>query len=260
MNEREAQALDVLTRSKKYRGVCPETVERTFVDALKRYGNLKQADKAAREKLHQITGAFMTASQLKAARECLAAYAAGDTDALWRALRLHASTAERLPVIDALYDRAFQVTGKPGSILDLACGLNPLYLGARGLCARAHDISGGAVDLVNCWAARCGWDVSARVTDLTLEPVLEPCELALMMKLLPVLEQQRKGSAMALLKRVPAKRQLVSFPTRTLSGRGVGMEQNYSRWFEANLPGSVQILDRFVLGSELCYITEAIDG
>ena len=38
----------------------------------------------------------------------------------------HKSTKERLEYYPGLYKSLFNITGKPASILDLACGLNPL--------------------------------------------------------------------------------------------------------------------------------------
>ncbi len=254
MTEREQAALDALKASRKYGGICPETADRVFSEELGKHRHLKDADKAARSRLHQISGAFMTPDQLKTARKLM------DAGDLAGALKLHASTSERLSLLDALYGRVFEVVGRPGMVLDLACGLNPLYLGSIGLSVRGIDIGGDQVALVNDWAQRAGWDVSAQAADLSMDVMLPHADLALLMKLLPVLETQRKGAAMALLSRTPAPRQLVTFPTRTLGGRGVGMEQHYTRWFEVNLPETHRILDRFALANELCYITEAIDG
>lgn len=260
MNEREAQALGALQASRKYGDICEATLARVFEEELSKRKNLKQAEKAARAKLHQISGAFMKSEQLDLARACMVAFAAGDASALNRALRLHTSTAERLPVMEDLYARVFERVGRPGRILDLACGLNPLFLGAKGIAVRGHDIQGAMTRLIDEWAQCCGWDVQARASDLTMQPPLLPADLALLMKLLPLIEQQRRGAAMQLLASVPARFCLVSFPTRTLSGRGVGMEQSYTRWFEDHLPGRLRILERFVLGGELCYITEVCDG
>ena len=75
-----------------------------------------------------------------------------------------------------------------------------------------------------------------------------------MMKLLPVLEQQKKGAAMALLTNVPAGKMCVAFPMKTLGGRKVGMEQHYTEWFEGNLPEGFEVIERFVEADELCYV------
>ena len=239
--------------SKKYRDICPDTVRRVFETERAKYKSEKEADKAAKAHLHQITGAFMTADEMKTADKLLRAYKEGDSEAFQRTLRLHSSTRERIDGAEALYTRIMAAAGEPQSVLDLACGLNPLILGGMGLTVRGMDISGGCVRLVNEWARVMEWDVRAECRDLLCGPEMEKSDLALMMKLRPVLEQQRKGSAMALVQSVPAETICVTFPMRTLGGRKVGMEQHYSEWFEGNLPEEFEIIERFVEADELCY-------
>lgn len=244
---------DVMT-SKKYRDICPDTVERIYAQERLRRKSEKEADKAARTCLHQITGAFMTADEIRQAERLLQAYLGGDTDALVKTLRLHSSTRERMQGAEALYGRILAASGHPETVLDLACGLNPLILGGMGLGVSGVDISGGCVRLVNEWAKACGWKIKAQCADLLCGPALEKADLALMMKLLPVLEQQKKGAAMALMAAVPTPVMAVTFPMRTLGGRKVGMEKHYSDWFETALPQGFVILDRFIEADELCYV------
>ena len=128
--------LSKLLQSKKYRDICPDTVRRVFSECAGRYKKPKDADRAVREALHGITGAFMTPGEVRQLAFDMQAWHVDRTDAaLERMLSRHASTRERLPLgdTDALYNRIFAVTGKPSSVLDLACGINPLYLGARGI-------------------------------------------------------------------------------------------------------------------------------
>lgn len=240
--------------SKKYRDICPDTVRRVFEAERAKYKSEKEADKAAKAHLHQITGAFMTADEMKTADKLLRAYKEGDESAFEKTLRLHSSTRERLDGAEALYEKILGAAGNPKRILDLACGMNPLILGRMGLTVRGMDISGGCVRLVNEWARVMDWDVRAECRDLLCQPQMEEAELALMMKLLPVLEQQKKGSAMALLEAVPAQKICVTFPMRTLGGRKVGMEQHYTEWFEGNLPENMEIIERFIEADELCYV------
>ena len=240
--------------SKKYRDICPDTVRRVTETERAKYKSEKEADKAVKAHLHQITGAFMTPEEMKTADKYLRAYREGDTEAFEKTLRLHSSTRERLAGAETLYRRILEAAGQPKSVLDLACGMNPLILGSMGLAVRGMDISGGCVRLVNEWARVCGWDVSAVCADLLCDPPMEQADMALMMKLLPVLEQQRKGSAMALVAAVPTKTICVTFPMRTLGGRKVGMEQHYSEWFEGNLPENTEIIERFIEADELCYV------
>ena len=115
------------------------------------------------------------------------------------------------------------------------------------------DVSGGCVQLINDWALRRGWDVSAQCRDLLCAPALPETDAALMMKLLPVLEQQKKGAAMELLTSIPAPVLIVTFPLKTLGGRSVGMEKHYSDWFESSAAQAFNIERRDVLFGELCY-------
>lgn len=256
MNEREMKALEAILSSKNYSEVCPDTVKRVFTAKLPLYKSLKEADKAARAQLHQITGAFMGADEQRQAGLLAREYAAGDAKALDRALLLHSSTRERKDDWRALYAQVFgAIGGTPQKVLDLACGLNPIALGALGVeTVRGVDIQGGAVRTVNAWAEAAGWDVRAECADLLCEIALEGADLALMMKLLPLLERQRPGAARALMETCPAKHLLVTFPTRTLGGRNVGMEEQYARWMDENTPDALEVLEQFTVGTELCYV------
>lgn len=257
MNE---ELLQKLLRSKKYRDVCPDTVRRVLDLCLTRHKKPKDAEKAAREQLHGLTGAFLTPEDVRRCAAAMDAYCAeGDPAQLEKMLLAHASTRERLPLsaMDAMYARIFEAAGTPESVLDLACGVNPLYLGARGVRTLGVDISGAAVAIVNRFGAeKYGRPVAANCADLLCESALpaERFDLALLFKVLPLLERARAGAARDVLTRVNARSVAVSFPTRTLGGRNVGMEENYAAWMEAHLPGNREIAARFATANELFYI------
>lgn len=250
--------LDKLLHSRKYQDVCPDTVRRIFSECLLKYKKPKDAEKAAREQLHGITGAFNALSD--SARRDAMQLAPGDDDALTALLKRHASTRERLPLerMDALYDQIFSITGRPGRILDLACGLNPVYLLHRFDCdVVGVDVSRGCVELIDASASKGSRGICA---DLLCEDAVpdERFDLCLLFKILPLLERQRSGAATAVLERVNAAHIVVSFPTRTLGGRNVGMEENYSAWMEAHLPENREIAARFVNENELFYILKEL--
>lgn len=245
-----------LKASKKYADVCEDTLSRVLAEAFSRYKKPKDAEKAAREALHGITGAFMSSEEIRRARELLAS---GDAEG---ALNMHASTRERMP-LSAFYGDLFLRTGRPGRVLDLACGINPIFLGLDGISVTGIDISGAQAELVNCWAVASGSDARVLTRDLLVAGSVpkERFDLALAMKLLPVLEAQKKGAAAELLSEINAAFFAVTFPTRTLGGRGVGMERHYAQWFEALPLGKWERCDRYVANGELVYILkEARDG
>ncbi|MEL8769965.1 hypothetical protein J4Z17_23110, partial [Escherichia coli] len=82
----------------------------------------------------------------------------------------------------------------------------------------------------------------------------EAGELAMIFKLLPVLEREQAGSAMARLQSLNTPRMAVSLSTRSLGGRGKGMEANYAAWFEGGLPAEFEIEDKKTIGTELIYL------
>lgn len=258
MNPREQDALRAILASKNCRDICPDTVERIFLGKLPLYKSLKEADKSARGALHQITGAFMTPEEIRLSEQLAGDYARGKGDALEKVLLLHASTRERIHDYQALYAQVFSAMGGiPQTVLDLACGLNPIALGALGVpTVTGIDIQGGAVRAVNAWSSACGWSIQAHCSDLLCDPVLPSAELALLMKLLPLMERQRPGHARKLLEECPASMLLVTFPTRTLGGRNVGMEGQYAAWMEKNLPAGLAVVWNATVGTELCYLLE----
>lgn len=242
------ELFEKLAASKKYRGVCPDTIRRVIAECAPKYRREKDVEAAVREHLHGITSAFMTETEFKRAQ---AAAESGDLEAL---LNCHASTRERMPIAetDALYARIFEFSGVPETLLDLACGLNPAYLRGRypEMRVTGADISGQCVEILR----RLG--IQAVSADLLCEGAVpaERFDTALLFKVLPLLERQRKGAADAVLRAVNARFLVVSFPTRSLSGRNVGMEANYGQWMEAHIPANRAVAGRFATGNELFYI------
>lgn len=253
--------LEKLLQSKKYRDVCPDTVRRIWDECAAKHKKPRDADKAAREVLHGVTGAFMTPQEARQLGYDMHAWHCDPGDAaLERMLSRHASTRERLPLndMDALFERLFANTGRSASVLDLACGINPLYLGARGIAAEGVDISGSAVEAVNRFGEVYGMPVRAVCADL-LCPGAIPAkryDVALLFKVLPLLERQRAGAALDTLRAIDAGHIVVSFPTRTLGGRNVGMAGHYAEWMEAHMPENRAVAGRLETENELFYILE----
>ena len=254
------ETLERLLNSKKYRGVCPDTVRRVWEDCRQRYKKAKDAEKAAREALHGITGAFMTPEEARYLAWDMQSWAVeGRTDdKLEKLLTRHASTRERLPLTetDALYARLFSATIRPKSVLDLACGINPIYLAARGFSVHGVDISGEAVSLINAFGDNYGLSASASCADLLCPGAIpkKRFDLALLFKALPLLERQKAGSAQALMEAVNAAFLVVSFPTRTLGGHNVGMAAHYDDWLRERLPKNRTLVGSFESRNELYYI------
>lgn len=245
------ELFEKLSTNKKYRDVCPDTIRRVIAECEGRYKKAKDMDKAVREKLHGITSAFMNEQEYKKAQALAGEFSPENLESL---LSCHASTRERLPLaaMDALYTRIFEVTGEPEALLDLACGINPVYFLSKYplMQVTGADISGQSVNIIT----RCGG--RALHNDLLCTDLIpaERYDVALLFKILPLLDRQRDGAAMDVLNTVSAKFIVVSFPTRTLGGRNVGMEKNYSEWMESHLPENRTVAARFTTENELYYV------
>ena len=248
---------DKLSSNKKYSDVCPDTIRRVISECEGRYKKSKDMEKAVREKLHGITSAF---NELGGdVQRAVAELDTNDDAALTEILKRHASTRERLPLsaMDALYAKIFETTGRPTSILDLACGLNPVYLVFR---FPEDDFRIVGVDISqSCITALDEDEVEGYHGvwgDLLCENAIpqERFHIALLFKILPLLERQKSGSAMDVMNRIDAEYLVVSFPTRTLGGRNVGMEDNYTAWMEAHMPENRTVAARFTTENELYYV------
>jgi len=264
------QVMEAIAASKKYRRVSRETILRIAAATLERGGDRASggaAVKAVKRKLHQICAAFISPNDVEGVAGLVAAMRDGGApvqavcDAV---LRLHASTAERLPYYPEFYSRVFAVTGVPRSVLDIGCGLHPFSLPYMGIPAPfryvATDIDALVVGCVNGFLASVGYEPCARVQDAISTPPADEVDLALALKLLPVLEQQVKGGSLGVLKRVRARRLIVSFPLASLGGARKGMPVHYRKRYEKALADEFRMIGEFDVPNELVYILERRPG
>ena len=85
---------------------------------VRRSSKYKTLVKKIRAELRKVYGVYAT-KETKIRKECLKNK---DYDTI---LKSHLSTKERLKIYPILYRKIWEITGKPKSILDLACGMNP---------------------------------------------------------------------------------------------------------------------------------------
>ena len=173
-------------------------------------------------------------------------------------MQAHASTRERLPYLEEFYAPLRARIGPVGSILDLACGLNPLALPwlplAPGGDYLACDIYADMAAFLNTFFNHAGVCGRAEVRDLTASLPAQPVELALLLKTLPCLEQLDKSIGARLLEGINARHLLVSFPALSLGGRGKGMVQNYSAHFAALIGGKNWQVESWQVKTEIVFL------
>jgi 16S rRNA (guanine(1405)-N(7))-methyltransferase len=251
-------------RSGKYRKVSPDLVRAIGAAELAKRPSLKIALKATRRKLHQVGGAYLDAPPNYAHGLALLRAAAGDPAALRDACRTlmqwHASTRERLPILDTFFTTTLAGLPPLRSVLDLACGLNPLAWPWMPLDPTAtyvaYDIYADAVDFVGEFMRLAGVNGRAAVRDVLHDPPTEPVDLALLLKTLPCLEQLAPNAAQTLLDALNARYLLISYPVASLGGRRKGMSATYTAQFAALAHGRSWTYQRFEFATELAFLVK----
>ncbi len=249
--------------SPKYRHVCETFVADVARRELAKRRNLKETIKATKNKLHQVAGAYIIGKQdydawLPQLREAHDSDASGDfLRACKRIMMGHASTRERVPVLDQFYTTIFADLPPVRSILDIACGLNPLAIPWMPLASEAqyyaYDIYEDTMRFLGLFLEIVGVHGQAIASDVLLGAPTQAVDVALILKAIPCLEQIDKGAGYRLLETIQAQRIVVSFPVRSLGGRNRGMLENYEAHFLEWARGKNWRIQRFEFPTELVF-------
>jgi len=231
MTDPDLQPLVVeILNSRKYRhlGIPPETVEDLLTHELGRSRSQKEAVKETRKKLHNIVATYLGDPDFAQAENELEKTIHSQDNMAVKAtcanlLSQHASTRERLPILEEFYRQIFVVTGKPDTILDLACGLNPLSFPWMGLPESvfyyAYDLNRPRLALIHKFFTLLGMSPCGDARDILLAPPIEKAQIAFFFKEAHRFEQRQKGCNLAFWQALNVHYLLVSLPTASLSGK-----------------------------------------
>lgn len=221
--------IDEVRSSRKYRSMdIPETLLKDLLERELTAGHSqKEAAKLARQKLHNIAAPYLgDPDYAQSALALEEAFASGDPEVVKQAcaklLAAHASTKERIPILEEFYRSIFAVTGLPGSILDLACGLNPLAFPWMGLPPSvryiACDIHRPRLELINRYFQLQGLAPLAEHRDVLVDPPRYAVDVAFFFKEAHRFEQRQRGCNRAFWQAIRAHWLLVSLPAVSLGG------------------------------------------
>ncbi len=147
-------------------------------------------------------------------------------------LKMHSSTKERLdfyPTLDKIIDSL-----KVSSILDLGCGLNPIALATKKRIYYAADVNEEYLSMIREFF-RIN-KIKGRVFFYDLRKInenLPKVDICLILKVFDVLENRGHKLAEKIVKKVKCDYMLVSFSTKTLSGKPMNHPQR--GWIERML-------------------------
>jgi 16S rRNA (guanine(1405)-N(7))-methyltransferase len=260
------QLVEAVREGARYRDISVDLVRRVGEKELTRARSFKEAVKATRNKLHQVGGAYQEKpipyARLQTELKTLPHDPHDPALQVFcrRVLLLHASTRERLPSLERFFNETLASLAPLHSVLDLACGLNPLAVPwmplAPGASYFACDVYGDMVGFVGSFLAHLGLFGGTEVCDL-LQSVPQPAvQVALLLKTIPCLEQVEKEIGLRFLADIRTSHILASFPAHSLGGHSKGMVQNYEAHFREMLSGQAWKVQRFEFPGELAFLID----
>jgi 16S rRNA (guanine(1405)-N(7))-methyltransferase len=263
------EIVESVLASRKYQTVAPDLIRAIAANELAKGRSRKDAVKATKNQLHQSAAAYQTGRMdydawLADLRRSGDLQSAPFRTQLRTILAHHASTAERLPILDDFYRSIFAELPPLNSILDIACGLNPLTIPWMNLPTHsfyyACDIYGDQICFLNDFFGLIGIQGQAEVRNVITQPPGQRVDLALVLKTIPCLEQVDRSAGVHLLNALNARYLLVSFPVRSLGGRAKGMAATYEAHFESLAAGRDWSIKRFEFDGELAFLVTTGSG
>ncbi len=229
--------VDSIVQSKKYISMelPAETVRDLVLQELPRHKQAKQALQVVRKKIHNIVAPYLGEPDYQLTQEELdRAFSSADPQAVkelcYSILKQHASTKERLRIIDDFYPRIFEVTGTPHTILDLACAFHPFGLPWMNLplstAYYAYDLHKPRVELINHFFTLQNRPPFAIYQDILINPPQTEADVAFFFKEAHRFEQRQRGCNREFWKALRVEKLLVSLPTNSLSGKHDLSEQH----------------------------------
>ncbi len=242
MDEQIEKIVKQVQESAKYRSIHPDLIENIARNELKKNRSWKVTVKSIRNKLHQVGGAYqplgINYDQLNSEMKSLPQDINNPEVRrfLIQAMGQHASTRERLLILDRFYQEVLTSLSPLESILDVACGLNPLALGWMPVSASveisACDIYTDQIEFLIAYFEHFNINGKAYCCDLTQQMPQQPAQIGYVLKTIPCLEQIDKTIGARILQELPCNNILVSFPAQSLTGKQKGMRQFYSDHFQ----------------------------
>ena len=210
--------------------------------------------KEVRSLLHSVYGVFKKSKYAKRNKLLKEISGIEDVETHNKILDLHRSTKERLPYYKAVYERIFSTTGKPKSILDLGCGLNPLslpYMDLTDTTYYASELTEEDTKFIQEYLDCVHVKGKSFQMDLTRIDKLPTVDVCFMFKLLDTLETLKWDVTKTILERIDAKWIVASFPLKTLGGKK-SINKKRLTWFERAIEGHKY--ETFEIPNEIFYI------
>jgi len=256
--------------SRKYRGsgLNRNTIRDVLRQEAAHHQSSKKLLKSVKRKLHNIVAPYLGEPDYGSLTKQLAQIDDPYPDSptvkalCKRVLAEHASTKERLPYLKDFYSRLFEETGKPETLLDLACGLHPLAFPWMGLPStlqyHAYDIIQPRIDFINRFFHTLGLQPLAENRDILVNPPKIKADLALIFKEAHRMEKRQPGCNQGLWASLDVETLAVSLPTQNLSGTH-SLEDQHRALVYANLPEKHSV-NELLFEDEIVFLIRKMTG
>lgn len=195
--------------------------------------------KKTRATLREVYSAFLAPKFFKREKFLHEIKGLNDIEGHKRILSLHLSTNERIPYYEEIYHNIFEVTGKPFSILDLGCGLNPFslpFMKLDKITYYAVELAKPDVDFIQEYFYKFGIRGKAIQADLTNVDSLPSADICFMFKVIDTFEAIQWDVTAELLAKIKAKWIVASFARKSLGGKKL-INPEKRKWFERLIAG-----------------------
>jgi 16S rRNA (guanine(1405)-N(7))-methyltransferase len=195
----------------------------------------KEVIKKVREKLRLEYGMF---SEDLSERDKILTESEKNKTITEKLLKTHKSTKERIKIYPFIYQKIFSITGKPKTILDLGCGMNPVSYPYMKVKAKyyASELNKKDCYFLKKYFKKMKIKGKAFPIDLKKPKLLNKIpkvDVCFLFKVLDTIEKKGHKLAEEIIKTVKAKWIVVSFATQKLGGRP--MKHAYRGWLERML-------------------------
>lgn len=262
-DEQLGSLLKAVQKSRKYGQIHVDLIESIGSRELSKGKNLQEAVKATKSKLHQVCGAYFAgrpdySKWTKELKEGLKIGEEAFRIKCSEIMGFHSSTRERLPFLNEFYSKIFSQLPPVHSIIDIACGFNPLAIPwmpiEEGTRYQAYDIYHDMVEFLNEFMGIAGINGVVEARDITLKPPVNYADLTLILYSIPCLDQIDGSASLRILDAIDFGHLVVSFPVRTLGGMRKGMHEHYARRFDQLMEGRSWETSNLDFDTELVYI------
>jgi 16S rRNA (guanine(1405)-N(7))-methyltransferase len=264
MNKQLDRLLEAVLKSPKYRNVCRNLIENIGRRQLSKGQDLKTAIKFTKDKLHQIGGAyFLQKPNYGLWLEKLTYAKKSGNEDLFRKtcadiMTHHCSTKQRLGILDQFYARLFSFLPSIHSMMDVACGFNPLSIPWMPLAGEisyyAYDVYEDLTDFLDDFMAIVNVHGHAEARDILQDLPKIRTDLALVLNAMPCFEQIEKSASLRIVESIDARFLVVSFPVQSLGGEKKNMRRHYAASFNKLRQGKDWLVEEIDFTTELCFL------